>query len=320
MLQCKPAAAAAWSANRNFAMRRAAMIIAVDRTVENWRAICASPSGFCTGKTAGVRDSGLPLFPIHFKLLTSTRKRRPSAFRSAPAIGGNLRSCPWRTDRAQRPRALDTGGNAGRSTVRRRTGRPRIGVRFGMTGWAVSRQRLRALQTSLTGRIGIPPAREVDARDERRRPATARCAFMKAHCATPAIRREFARNAADGRSGDAASPSGRRGPFGGQHAHARLCACTIGAAETLLIGRAVRRSGRMSAAPPLFVPEPVASGSREASGASPSGMRCASASGSAHLTPLSLPERFESDQQDFVGMPCAGSKMLRARKGQPRHR
>jgi hypothetical protein len=94
--------------------------------------------------------------------------------------------------------------------VRRRIGCPRIGVRSGMARQAISRRRFRAPQTSLTGRITVPPAREGDARDGRRRPATVWPSLVEACRASPAIRREFARDAADGRSGRAASPSGRR--------------------------------------------------------------------------------------------------------------
>lgn len=145
--------------------------------------------------------------------------------------------------------------------VRRRTGYPRIGARSGMARQAIARRRLRAPQTSLTGRVVDPPARDGDARDEWRRPATVRLLFVEVCRASPAIRREFSRDAADGRSGDTASTSGRRGPARASMRAPGFAPARSSDAATQSIGRAVRRSEHMSATPPLSRAEPVASGS-----------------------------------------------------------
>lgn len=206
-------------------------------------------------------ETGLPGFRIPFKLLAV----RESVFRRRSAGSDNRRQPPF-PPVASRHRTTVASLRMSTATsvvrkVRRRTGYPRIGARSGMARQAIARRRLRAPQTSLTGRVVDPPARDGDARDELRRPATVRLLFVEVCRASPAIRREFSRDAADGRSGDTASTSGRRGP-----ARASMCAPGFAPARssdaaTLSIGRAVRRSERMSATPPLSRAEPVASGS-----------------------------------------------------------
>jgi len=121
------------------------------------------------------------------------------------------------------------------------------------SGWEAghSRRYRSVSQTSLTGRIAVPPARIDDARDGRWRPATVRV-----------VRKSALRDARDSSrvhvqcrrrpvGSCAACPSGRRGPFEGQHGRVGLCACTARNAETPLSGRAVRQDGCMSATPPL---------------------------------------------------------------------
>jgi hypothetical protein len=116
-----------------------------------------------------------------FQAFDSTRKRRPTTLCPAPATCGNLRSRRSRADWGATVASLrmSTATSVVRQ-VRRRTGCPRIGTRSGMARQVIARRRFRAPQTSLTGRIVDPPARDGDARDEGRRPATVRgCSWKR---------------------------------------------------------------------------------------------------------------------------------------------
>lgn len=197
-----------------------------------------------------------------FQAFDSTRKRRPTMFCPAPATGGNLRSRRSRTDRMRRLRA--------REYRRQRRSFDRFGAGPGARasvpdpGWrgrrlpgdAFGRRRPASPAASSTHLRGTAMRETKGAGRQRFGCCSWKCVvrrprFVASFRAMPPTVGRVIR--LRHRVAVALSRASMRAPG--------FAPARSSNAATLSVGRAVRRSERMSATPPLSRAEPVASGS-----------------------------------------------------------